>query len=792
MRNEIEVTETWGTTGARNPDKLLQRVSAMNYLFCPVLAACLAVSQVLACGPNFPNTLLNHGDRAVLGAPAARFHDEIMRMKLVPPRHAPNFATNGYSEQAAEADIADLRASLRKAKVTTKQKDATVKLLQTARASLLKIHPGETEDADEAKPKAGEVAKKADASEKIEVPDGLPGEFADYLRGSIAWHFRDAGAEVAWKKLLERPAAERQFKSTWAAFMLGKLNLKDKPEKAIEYFQQVRTLAQAGFADSLGLAASSIGWEAKAELDQKHFLRAIELYLEQAAGGDDSAIVSLQWTVGRAFEAGGPVTTSLAAHPQARRVVTAFLNSHHGDWGSSIEDDAGPPKARQWLAAVEAANVKDVEAAEQLALTAYRTGDFDGAIRWIKRSGSTPVTQWLQAKLLLRDGKVNEAATLLARVVKAVPLEPRATNAATKAKFIDNLHVHSGDSSVITSGRQALGELGVLRLARREYIEALDALLRSGFWMDAAYVAERVLTADELKTYVDRNWPAPKPAPPLKVTGDSEHPPDPGSVVAQTPLDQQRELIRHLLGRRLTRLSRGNEAGSYFPERLKPQIEKLLLHLRAGHDASLPAPQRGTNLFAAARLARFWGLGLLATELQPDWAIHDGQYAEGVTWQSRDPNPPAPETTSPADENHSDGVGQTNPPPVLVASVDEIRRARAHASDPDTRYHYRALAADLALAAAKLMPDNDDDTARMLCAGGIWSSSLDHQTGQYFYKVLMSRCRKTELGKVANEKRWFPKLDKNGYLVPNQLTPPIPKTEPVPGGAPPEPPAGGQ
>ena len=26
-------------------------------------------------------------------------------------------------------------------------------------------------------------------------------------------------------------------------------------------------------------------------------------------------------------------------------------------------------------------------------------------------------------------------------------------------------------------------------------------------WMDAAYVAERVLTTDELKTYVDRNWP---------------------------------------------------------------------------------------------------------------------------------------------------------------------------------------------------------------------------------------------------------------------------------------------
>ena len=52
-----------------------------------------------------------------------------------------------------------------------------------------------------------------------------------------------------------------------------------------------------------------------------------------------------------------------------------------------------------------------------------------------------------------------------------------------------------------------MAELGVLKLSRGEFAQALDALLRSGFWQDAAYVAERVLTTDELKTYVDQNWP---------------------------------------------------------------------------------------------------------------------------------------------------------------------------------------------------------------------------------------------------------------------------------------------
>jgi hypothetical protein len=35
------------------------------------------------------------------------------------------------------------------------------------------------------------------------------------------------------------------------------------------------------------------------------------------------------------------------------------------------------------------------------------------------------------------------------------------------------------------------------------------------YWMDAAYVAERILTVDELKAYVDRNWPE-VPLPPLQ------------------------------------------------------------------------------------------------------------------------------------------------------------------------------------------------------------------------------------------------------------------------------------
>jgi len=56
---------------------------------------------------------------------------------------------------------------------------------------------------------------------------------------------------------------------------------------------------------------------------------------------------------------------------------------------------------------VEAANVRDVASAEKLALAAYQAGDWEGAQRWIDRARTSPVSQWLQAKLFLRAGKTD-------------------------------------------------------------------------------------------------------------------------------------------------------------------------------------------------------------------------------------------------------------------------------------------------------------------------------------------------------------------------------------------------
>ncbi len=77
---------------------------------------CLAIAAH-ACGPFFPNNLLSGGDESLLAAPTANFRRELERLNLAPSRFDHVAATNGYAQQTFDAELNDLTAALRKAKV---------------------------------------------------------------------------------------------------------------------------------------------------------------------------------------------------------------------------------------------------------------------------------------------------------------------------------------------------------------------------------------------------------------------------------------------------------------------------------------------------------------------------------------------------------------------------------------------------------------------------------------------------------------------------------------------------
>jgi tetratricopeptide (TPR) repeat protein len=449
-----------------------------------------------------------------------------------------------------------------------------------------------------------------------------------------------------------------------AAYLRGRQSLGVNDREAIQWFRRARKRASKTHTDS-ALAASSLGWEARAEMNRGNLIRAGELYVEHYATGSPTARMSLRIVAGKLLESNGETLRVAARHPALCRVITVYLAARGGPFQSE------PPReqAGNWLTAVESTGAINLDCADRLAWAAYQAGDFERAKRWLVRAVQPSAsTGWLRTKLLLRDGKMDEATATLARTVDLFPESTDWPN-ATKYK-VDRLEP-------VGSLGQALGELAALRLGRREYRESLELLLRAGYWTDAAHIAERVLTVDELLDYASQ-------------TSD--------------------EKLQYLLARRLTRLGRYAEARPFFPENLRRRLDEFTTAL-ANHDAA--------SLWQAAQILRTYGFALTGAELDPDWFIHGGSYDRGFDSSNR-----------------------------LAHAAVEVK--------PFLRFHYRYRAAELAWEAATQMPDNTDETARILCEAGSWLKDRDPPAADRFYKALVRRCGDTPLGQEAERCRWFP------------------------------------
>jgi len=857
------------TTAARSAVSVAALTTAIA-----LLAACAPPAH--GCGPFFPNSLLADPDGAALAAPNAVFELELERMRLIETNRRAR-PSKDYAQDTLAAELEDLRQALDRSGVSSEDRDRIVVNHRLEREKITLFTPRDAAEGKWSDANAAFELRPAPTNDIRIAPDamprmaaGLPGEFADYFRGSVAWHLGDiAGARVPWLHLLERPAAERHFKSTWATYMLGKSWEEENPGRAIAHFRKVRALADAGFADSLGLSVASLGWEARLCRRAKRLGDAIELYLEQHAAGDPSAAVSLGFVASDALRGGFGALQPLARRPRPQRVVTAYLIAG-GHTAPAIDIDsplkegilkgweaistripAVPAPKRSWhtyrepvllwLEAVERADVRDVESAEQLALAAYQGGDIQAAERWLQRARSTPVTQWLRAKLLLRQGNMPDAAALLAAICRQFPvvqsseisavgdesrLRPSHAESALAAdrlsgkRLADNLNTPAGSFETVPMNQQVMAEISLERLARRQFVEALDALLHSSpvYWMDVAYVAERVLTLPELVEYVDRHCPPSTPLPAdLAPVSDADELSAFEAARQATPKYPPAERIRYLLARRLVRANRCADARRYFPPDWLPLFDRFLVGRLEADRGDRSTEQRAWGLLEAARMTRRYGLELLGTEVEPDWRIHDGNFEWGVTLATR-------------------STLTTN---ALGPSLEEIARAQAHRATPERRWHYRHTAAvlaqdaarllcqsrgpnttpaqraealmraarftvdhnvswvpgadddsapdepappsgdpmallwnkgytasALAWEAARLLPDNSDDTAGILCLGGRWIATLDPSVADLFYKALVNRNRRTALGIAADKLRWFPSVDRDGRLLP--------------------------
>ncbi|MEO7098718.1 MAG: hypothetical protein ABI162_05110 [Luteolibacter sp.] len=743
----------------------------VSILFFSVGCACLH-----ATGDFESPTLLSDGGRQVIGTPEFFWELECKRIALefvpdekrvVSPDAVPakpdeeEVPSDRHGDFTTAMDLADFKKALQDGSLKPADPDAAIQ-----------IHV-----------KARDVVSDASSTRvDAQLPDESPGEFAEYHQGALAYKTRHPEqARAAWTALLAKPTAERKYRSTWAAYMLGRCALDENEfAKAVQYFQQTRKLAKEGCIDSLGLAAESYGWEARCELELGHSESSARLYLNQLATGDSSAVVSLKWFIpdwGMTVkgvesakpgvgepEAGveilpvqqGPAASvprganALAAavrSPLLRRLVSIHIlatTTPVDNPDSEYRDSSEPGVAQaKWLEVLDRAGVKDTPDAEYLGWIAYSAGKYDDAKRWLAKSpGTSAATLWLQAKLLLREGKITEAAKLLSKALRVFPLP------------------HEGlENSVMSGGYRvpsetASGELGVLKLAQSDFIQALDAFLAADLWADAAYVAERCLTKAELLDYTRKQKFAE-----VMPKKDSQRN---GWFLPVSP-----ERFRDLVARRMVREDDYLTAKEFFaPDKIK-MLDDYTTALAKGADVSKPKSEQARALFHAAWIARYLGMELMGTEVGPDNSSDEGAFNDGDLAMARltGRQPVIEDTDEGSDANKRIQF-------VLPVTQQEKDRLQATKLVVERRFHYRHVAAGLAWKAAGMLPDNSDEAADVLNSAGNWLNAKHEKQAERFIQALEKRCPKTEIGKQAVTKHGFVEIDGPWSTAERKLIPP--------------------
>jgi len=661
-----------------------------------LVAACIGVA--LACGPNFPWQLLDSREETVNAPVELNFAFEMSRLVEGPTDSLRTVESDRpVDDEALNSEREEIQSGAWQGLMPAASNDWLVARLEAARRA-----------------DSGDAAKAAAA--------GLPVAVADYLAGAAEYHADRLDSAMAYFQAIDRlPADQRKVRAVTAAYMRGRINQRlGQFASARADFQAVRRYAEAGAPDPMGLAVASFGEEARLDLIESGLVEspwpvpesanddaaaprlianAVRLYAEQARRGSKVGLLSLG-EVARLLMGPNVDLRRILAEPIVRRLLVAYIASKQPDYTWDMEN----------IDAIVAATIEAVLSQpapapgpdlDRLAALAYQAGRYDLAEK-LSEKASQPLGLWVRAKLALRRGERADAVKDWTAALTAVGQDgPAATSLDQDAKT------------------RLRGEVAVMRLSQGEYRDSLQLLfpVATTYWGDVIYVAERVLTVDELKAFVDG-----LPPPSARQARSDE--PDP---VAN---------LRALLARRLVRVGRTSEAVSYFPPRAtgstaderdrdRADVEDArdyLAAVEAGRPGWFEWPwQRVTRaeaLFKLAQMTRVKGMGLMGTEGPPDETVMDGNFPSGI--------------------GQASPSGEDKPPSPLLGP-DEASRFAASAPKPDTRFHYRPIAAERALAAADLLPQRSQAYAATLCWAARYAfASSDEARAQAIYQRYVS------------------------------------------------------
>ena len=686
-------------------------------ILCFAISACLFAStfdHALACGPDFPLELLSNRTQTLQGMPSGLFDFEAANLLAKPAaKLTPELDLgSAWFESSPENPVTELQQQTETSDYQPEQMEAW----KRARSA----------------PSAGEATALAGA---------LPEAHQHYIAGAAAFRAGDlASAKAEFEAILALGDAGSS-RAVWAEFMLARTALAagEGDAAVAAHFENARALAAAGAADPLGLAVASLGAQAQLSWwpitngegenpDTAQLLpRAVELYAQQAAYGSASGNASLL-IVARWLNAHPEALQAGLSDPLVRKLMTSYAFSRgfeamddaqteafsntsdykNPDLMGGMENSTIAPSLLDAILA--SATDGKLDGGDRLAAALYRAGRFDDAAKFAA-SSDLPLAAWVSAKLAMRAGDQKTAAAQYAKVIKG---------------FAADEHWVPGGNEYQSLGAQcrAQGEAGTLALSQGDFAEAMQQFFNAGddYENDMSYIAERVLSTDELVSFVDAHT---KPQTLQKVEA-SEYSP----MGYDVPFDEQtgvrakgyqQHTLRAVLARRLLREGQYERALPYFNNPLHLQSAKdYAAAMQRANSAS--GIKKAEALFDAASLARTAGMDILGMQLAPDYAVYGGGFGD----------------YEPTAEELKDGAELFAKPTALI-SAEESKRALLSAPKPNLRFHYRYHAVALAEQASDLLPARSQAFAATLCKATSWVIFRDQPAGEKLYRRYLNQ-----------------------------------------------------
>jgi hypothetical protein len=631
------------------------------------VAFTLAISGAQACGPDFPVMLTTCRSACLLQIRGPGFAYDIANLSNPAPGHRGSeaaLATSTVDTVGWEQQDSEPGAALKIAQMRAADSGEQAYAMGAGLAPAKRLYTAGAVEFNHVHVAVAWQEGWARAPAPAQVPTA---EALDQgLTAAIQW----------FEKVTQLSSKEAEPRIVWATFMLARSHeLRKRPDDAKEAQAQYRRtieLVEKGRPDPLGLGNFALGALGRLAIRQGDYAAAASLYLRQ--GDTDHAKDSLS-RLALAIPEDQEVLQRAIKDPVVQRLLIAFaLRNADSTCSSYGETDCGQqfnryvpnrgPGAAAIVQALGTLNPRQVEWPDQAAALAFGVSNYEVAARLLKVTDA-PYADWIRGKIALHQGDMDAALKAFASASKRFAT-PRAADANLPDDATARFHA----------------EHAVLLLSRSDYVEALYQLSNcQGYEDDALYVAERVLTLDELKALVDKESWAGK--------------------------------YRDLLARRLARADRLEESLSYYE---MPEVKPLAGQYVAGRRQALTASDaltRAQAWYQVSRLEIQSGMELLGTERCPDYTEYQGGFAGPC--------------------------GQMAETAGDLTSADELSRVAASAAEPDLSFHYRTIAVRHLFLAADALPRHSEVLSAVLCNGVGWLQRHNRSNNEELIQLVYGR-----------------------------------------------------